>query len=87
MAAHAQLTAETRCPGYFCDPQSPWERGTNENTNRLLRQYLARSHDQQHLNDLAARLNHRPRKVLGWRTPAEVFNRLAAERATSTRLR
>lgn len=79
MAAHAHLTAETGCPVYFCDPRSPWQRGTNENTNRLLRQYLARSddlrrYDQQRLNDLAARLNNRPRKVLGWRTPAEVFD-------------
>jgi IS30 family transposase len=78
LAAHAQLTAETGCPVYFCDPKSPWQRGTNENTNRLLRQYLARREDlrrrdQLALDELAARLNDRPRRVLGWRTPAEVF--------------
>lgn len=83
MAARDQLTAETGCPVYFCDPKSPWQRGTNEKTKRLLRQYLARSddlrrHHQQDLDALAARLNNRPRKVLGWRTPAEVFDLRAA---------
>jgi transposase, IS30 family len=78
LAAHAQLTAESGCPVYFCDPKSPWQRGTNENTNRLLRQYLARREDlrrrdQLALDELAARLHDRPRRVLGWRTPAEVF--------------
>ncbi len=78
MATHAELTAQTGCPVYFCDPRSPWQRGTNENTNRLLRQYLARSEDlrgrdQHALNELADRLNNRPRRVLGWRTPAEVY--------------
>jgi len=78
MAAHAELTAQTGCPVYFCDPKSPWQRGTNENTNRLLRQYLARSEDlrgrdQRALDEVAARLNNRPRRVLGWRTPAEVY--------------
>ena len=77
MAAHAELTAQTGCPVYFCDPKSPWQRGTNENTNRLLRQYLARSEDlrgrdQRALDEVAARLNTRPRRVLGWRTPAAV---------------
>jgi transposase, IS30 family len=83
LAAHAQLTAETGCPVYFCDPKSPWQRGTNENTNRLLRQYLARSEDlrrrdQLALDEFAARLNDRPRRVLGWRTPAEVFAQAVA---------
>ncbi len=78
MATHADLTAQTGCPVYFCDPNSPWQRGTNENTNRLLRQYLARSEDlrprdQHALDEPAARLNNRPRRVLGWRTPAEVY--------------
>ncbi len=78
MATHADLSTETGCPVYFCDPKSPWQRGTNENTNRLLRQYLARSEDlrgrdQRSLDELAARLNNRPRRVLGWRTPAEVY--------------
>jgi IS30 family transposase len=78
MAAHADLTAATSCPVYFCDPKSPWQRGTNENTNRLLRQYRFKTadlgeHDQQALDAIGARLNARPRKVLGWRSPAEVF--------------
>lgn len=83
MATHADLTAETGCPVYFCDPKSPWQRGTNENTNRLLRRYLARGEDlrgrdQQALDELAARLTNRPRRVLGWRTPAEVYAEAAA---------
>ena len=82
MAEHAQLTTDTGCPVYFCDPRSPWQRGTNENMNRLLRQYLSknadlRTHDQAALNAIAARLNGRPRRVLGWRTPAEVYAELA----------
>ena len=77
MAEHTQLTADTGCPVYFCDPRSPWQRGTNENT-RLLRQYLSknadlRQHDQAVLDAIAARLNGRPRRVLGWRTPAEAY--------------
>ncbi len=84
MATHADLTAATGCPVYFCTPKSPWQRGTNENTNRLLRQYLARSEDlrgrdQQALDELAARLNNRPRRVLGWRTPAEVYAEATAK--------
>ena len=76
MAEHTQLTADTGCPVYFCDPRSPWQRGTNE--NRLLRQYLSknadlRQHDQAVLDAIAARLNGRPRRVLGWRTPAEAY--------------
>lgn len=78
MSHHARLTADTGCPVYFCDPRSPWQRGTNENTNRLLRQYLPRAADlrlldQAALDALAARLNGRPREVLDWRTPAEVY--------------
>ncbi len=78
MAAHAQLTADTGCPVYFCDPKSPWQRGTNENTNRQLRQYLPRAENLRHrnqdaLDELATRLNDRPRRVLGWRTPAEAY--------------
>jgi IS30 family transposase len=79
MAQHAQLRIETSLPVYFCDPQSPWQRGTNENTNGLLRQYFPKGTDlsRQSTEDLAAvaaALNSRPRKTLGWRTPAEVLN-------------
>jgi IS30 family transposase len=66
-------------PVYFCDPQSPWQRGSNENTNGLLRQYLLKGQDlsalsQEELNVIATRLNHGPRKTLQFRTPAEVFS-------------
>jgi len=81
MAEHAELTTDTGCPVFFCDPRSPWQRGTNENTNRLLRQYLSKNHDlrmqdQAALDRIAARLNSRPRRVLGWRTPAEACSAL-----------
>jgi IS30 family transposase len=79
MAQHARLRIETGLPVYFCDPHSPWQRGTNENTNGLLRQYFPKGTDlsRYSTNDLAAvaaTLNSRPRKTLGWRTPAEVLN-------------
>jgi IS30 family transposase len=78
MADLARLTRETGCRVYFCDPRSPWQRGTNENTNRLLRQYLPKSgdlnsYDQAALDAIAERLNDRPRAVLCWRTPAEAL--------------
>ena len=78
MADHAAFTDLTGCPVYFCDPKSSWQRGANENTNRLLRQYLDKNgdisvHDQAALDRFAARLNGRPRRVLSWRTPAEVY--------------
>ncbi len=80
MAQHAAITAALSMPVFFCDPHHPWQRSTNENTNRLLRQYLHKTADlgsltQDHLNSVAAKLNHRPRRVLGWITPAEAFDR------------
>ena len=79
MAAHRAFTIATDVQVYFCDPQSPWQRGTNENTNRLLRQYFPKGTDlsvysQAELNRVALQLNQRPRKTLGFRSPAEVFN-------------
>jgi IS30 family transposase len=87
MASHAQLTADTNCPVFFCDPHSPWQRGTNENTNRLLRQYLGKAANlggfsQPELDLIATRLNNRPRKVLGWSTPSEIHARNLARMET-----
>jgi len=78
MAQHSVITAALELPVFFCDPHHPWQRGINENTNRLLRQYLHTNADlatftQDELNAVAAKLNHRPRRVLGWATPAEAF--------------
>ena len=75
MAKHKAFTVATDVQVYFCDPQSPWQRGTNENTNLLLRQYFPRGadlsgHSQAHLDQIALRLNQRPRKTLGFETPA-----------------
>ncbi|MFE2749676.1 IS30 family transposase [Streptomyces scopuliridis] len=78
IAEHQAITTETRMPIYLCKPRSPWQRGTNENTNRLLRQYLPKGADlrtfsQADLDTIAHELNHRPRKTHGYRTPAEVY--------------
>ena len=75
MAEHRQLTVDSGLQIYFCDPQSPWQRGSNENTNGLLRQYFPKRtairHSQAELDQVAAQLNNRPRKTLGFMTPAE----------------
>lgn len=76
---HARFTLATDMKVYFCDPRSPWQRGSNENTNGLLRQYFPKGHDisvhsQAHLNRVARELNQRPRKTLGFHTPADILN-------------
>ena len=83
MARHADITLAADLDIYFCDPHSPWQRGSNENTNGLLRQYFPKgsnlsTHSAEHLAAVAAELNGRPRKTLGWETPAQALNKLLA---------
>ena len=83
MADHKRFTLATDVQVYFCDPRSPWQRGSNENTNGLLRQYLPKgidisSYSQAKLNAVARQLNERPRKTLGYQTPAEMFSQTVA---------
>lgn len=83
LAKHAEFTRLTNLPVYFCDPQSPWQRGTNENTNSLIRQYFPKKtclaqHSQQKLDMVKTQLNERPRKVLKFRTPKEMMEKSVA---------
>jgi IS30 family transposase len=83
MAGHAQIAVAADCDIYFCDPHSPWQRGSNENTNGLLRQYFPKAtslaaHSREHLDAVAAQLNARPRKTLGWKTPAQALDEVLA---------
>jgi IS30 family transposase len=89
MAEHAKLKIDANLAVYFCDPHSPWQRGSNENTNGLLRQYFPKGtdlsvHSPDDLADVAAALNGRPRMTLDWRTPAEALNALLSQHAQTT---
>ena len=86
MAQHSRFTVDTAVRVYFCDPHSPWQRGSNENTNGLLRQYFPKSTDlsgykQKRLEAIAQEINTRPRQTLDWMKPSEVFARIVAKTA------
>jgi IS30 family transposase len=87
MAQHSRLKIDTGIHVYFCDPRSPWQRGTNENTNGLLRQYFPKGsdlsiHSAEEISAVAAALNARPRKTLRWKTPAEALDQLLSSMKT-----
>jgi IS30 family transposase len=89
MAHHARLRIDSGLRVYFCDPHSPWQRGTNENTNGLLRQYFPKGtdlsvHKANDLTAVALALNTRPRKTLGWRTPAEALDQFLRSAQTGS---
>jgi IS30 family transposase len=87
LSSHATFTVATGCPVFFCDPHSPWQRGSNENTNGLLRQYFPkgkfdfRTTDQDGLDAVAHELNNRPRQTLGWASPAKRLNQILLDNA------
>jgi IS30 family transposase len=86
MSEHRRFSVESGVEVYFCDPQSPWQRGSNENTNGLLRQYFPKGtdlsvHSAEHLAAVADELNSRPRKTLGWKTPAQALDQVLAAAA------
>ncbi len=88
MARHVDFSLASDCPVYFCDPHSPWQRGSNENTNGLLRQYFPKGRtdftkiDQAQLDAVADELNSRPRRTLGWATPSEKMAELVGVATT-----
>ncbi len=89
MAQHAQITMASQMAIYFCDPHQPWQRGSNENTNGLLRQYFPKGsdlsvHPPERLLEVATELNDRPRKTLGWMTPNETMKRLLSDPESPT---
>src|SRR6202040_1820349 len=88
MAEHVRFSVDTGVQVYFCDPHSPWQRGSNENVNGLLRQYFPKgsdlsAHDPDYLDFVAAQLNRRPRETLGWIRPAEALGRLLSNPSDS----